>query len=75
VALLRVRPSIQLAELIANELSRVVIIVTFLAVLELWKRGRVCVQQAALFDPIILERGERWSEDDQVDEEEIEFDA
>lgn len=75
VALLRVRPSIQLAELIANELSRIVIIVTFLAVLELWKRGRVCVQQAALFDPIILERGEHWSEDDQVDDEEIEFDA
>jgi hypothetical protein len=33
------------------------------------------VQQAALFDPIILERGERWSENDQVDDEEIEFDA
>ena len=75
VALLRVHPSIQLAELIANELSRVVIIVTFLAVLELWKRGRVCVQQAALFDPIILERGEHWADDVQVDDEEIEFDG
>ncbi len=75
VALLRVRSSIQLAELLANELSRTVIIVTFLAVLELWKRGRVCVQQAALFGPIILERGEQWVDEVQVNEEEIEFDT
>ena len=72
VALLRVRPSIQLSELVENEPSRLVIIVTFLAVLEMWKRQRLCVTQTALFSPITLERGEHWSEDDQADGEEFE---
>ena len=72
VALLRVRPSLQLSELIENEPSRLVIIVTFLAVLEMWKRQRICVTQTTLFSPIILARGEHWSDDDQVDDEEVE---
>jgi len=75
VALLRVRSSIHLSELLKNEHSRIVIIVTILAVLELWKRERIRVSQTALFSPILLERGERWSENEQLSEEELEYGA
>jgi segregation and condensation protein A len=75
VGLLRVRSSVQLSELLENECSRLVIIVTFLAVLELWKRERICVKQTTLFSPILLERGERWTETGQVSEEELEYGA
>src|SRR5438067_5194356 len=40
--LLSKRPSIRLTELIEHESSRLVIVVTFLAVLEMWKRERIC---------------------------------
>jgi len=60
VALLQECPSIPLSAIIANEHSRFVIVVTFLAVLELWKCERINVQQDALLGPIVLERGERW---------------
>ncbi len=73
VGLLRVRTNVLLIELIENEHSRLLIIVTFLAVLELWKRERICVKQTTLFAPILLERGERWTEDEQVSEEEMEY--
>lgn len=63
VSILRTRPQLALAELLANEPSRLVIIVTFLAVLELWKHARITVMQSSLFSPIILERGERWEDD------------
>jgi segregation and condensation protein A len=75
VGLLRVRRSIYLAQLLENEHSRLVIIVTFLAVLELWKRERICVTQTTLFNPILLERGERWSETGQLSEDELEYGA
>ncbi|HEX9133490.1 MAG TPA: segregation/condensation protein A [Ktedonobacteraceae bacterium] len=75
VGLLRVRSSVHLSELLENECSRLVIIVTFLAVLELWKRERICVKQTTLFSPILLERGERWTETGQVSEEELEYGA
>jgi segregation and condensation protein A len=75
VGLLRVRASVHLSELLENERSRLVIIVTFLAVLELWKRERICVKQTTLFNPILLERGERWTETEQVNEEELEYGA
>jgi segregation and condensation protein A len=75
VGLLRVRSSIHLSELLENERSRLVIIVTFLAVLELWKRERICVRQTTLFSPILLERGEHWAETEQVSEEELEYGA
>jgi segregation and condensation protein A len=77
VELLRLRSSVLLSELIENEHSRMVIIVTFLAVLELWKRERIAVKQTTLFSPIVLDRGERWSEDEQVQvsEEEMEYGA
>ena len=73
VELLRSHSSIHLSDMLENERSRIVIIVTFLAVLELWKRERICVTQTTLFEPILLERGERWSEDEQVSEEELEY--
>lgn len=67
---LSTRPSISLDELIEHGQSRLLIIVTFLAVLEMWKRARICVRQEALFDPIVLERGERWGEEgsEEIDE-------
>ena len=75
VGLLRVRSSIHLSELLKNEHYRLVIIVTFLAVLELWKRERIRVTQTSLFNPILLERGKRWSENEQLSEEELEYGA
>jgi segregation and condensation protein A len=69
VGLLSKRPSVLLEELIEPELSRLVIIVTFLAVLEMWKRARIAVRQEGLFDPIVLERGERWGEEVEEVEE------
>ena len=70
VGLLSARASVLLEELIEQEHSRLVIIVTFLAVLEMWKRARIAVRQEGLFDPIVLERGERWGEEVEVDESE-----
>ncbi len=66
---LQEKPIVLLNDVLANEHSRLVIIVTFLAVLELWKWQRIDVRQEELLGPIILERGERWAEELQ---EEIE---
>jgi segregation and condensation protein A len=66
VAILRSRPHLSLVELLENEPSRLVIIVTFLAVLELWKRARITVTQSSLFSPIMLQRGEQWQDDQQI---------
>ncbi|MBV9690319.1 MAG: segregation/condensation protein A [Ktedonobacteraceae bacterium] len=60
VSLLQTHSSILLSDIIANEHSRFVIVVTFLAALELWKCERINVQQDALLGPIVLERGEKW---------------
>lgn len=60
VHLLNERPTITLDDVIENEHSRFVIIVTFLAVLEMWKYARITVKQETLLGPILLERGERW---------------
>jgi len=70
--LLSERRSVLLSEVVENECSRLVIIVTFLAVLEMWKRERIAVKQEMLMGPIVLERGTRWEEDikeDEVEEE------
>src|SRR5579863_3185164 len=53
--LLRDRAAIFLYEVLENESSRFVIIVTFLAVLELWKHERITVKQESLLGPILLE--------------------
>ena len=66
VSILRLRPNLSLVELLENETSRLVIIVTFLAVLELWKHARITVTQNSLFSSILLERGERWEDNDQI---------
>lgn len=63
-------PTIPLATVLQNERSRLVIIVTFIAVLELWKWRRIEVTQEDLLGPIILSRGERWSEETQEEVEE-----
>ncbi len=64
------RTTIYLAEILAGESSHFVIIVTFLALLELWKHARIAVTQTELFGPILLERGEKWDERDLVIEDE-----
>ena len=69
VSLLSVKPVLLLSEVVENERSRLVIIVTFLAVLEMWKHARIVVKQETLLGPILLERGERWSEEIQVEED------
>src|SRR6266567_1831601 len=74
--LLSERLSVLLSEVVENERSRLVIIVTFLAVLEMWKRERIAVKQEMLMGPIILERGTGWEKDlkeDEVEEEAKEF--
>ncbi|HET9999688.1 MAG TPA: ScpA family protein [Ktedonobacteraceae bacterium] len=70
VGILSTRPHLSLTELLENETSRLVIIVTFLAVLELWKHARITVAQSSLFSPIVLERGERWEDNEQLAVEE-----
>jgi segregation and condensation protein A len=61
MAHLQEKPEVSLTEIIAQERSRLVIVVTFLAILELWKWERIDVKQEALMAPIQLERGSRWS--------------
>ncbi|HTD18905.1 MAG TPA: ScpA family protein [Ktedonobacteraceae bacterium] len=68
--LLSASPSIFLAEVVENERSRFVIVVTFLAVLELWKHEKITVKQETLLGPIQLARGTRWNE--TIKEEDIE---
>jgi segregation and condensation protein A len=67
---LQERETILLEEVLENETSRFVIVVTFIAVLELWKWRRVNVAQEELFGAIVLERGERWSSTEHDDVEE-----
>ena len=62
VSRLQERERVLLSEVLEHEGSRFVIIVTFLAVLELWKWERINVLQDELMGPIVLERGEKWSE-------------
>src|SRR5579859_3360021 len=62
MGLLQERASITLTEVLHNEHSRFVIIVTFLAVLELWKWQRITVTQDEAMGPILLARGEKWAE-------------
>ena len=60
---LEIQPSVLLSSLLLHERSRLVIIVTFIAVLELWKWERINVRQDELMGPIVLERGEQWLEE------------
>lgn len=56
--------------LIADKATRVEIVVTFLALLELVKRYRVTAKQEVLFGDIEFERSEEWADDEEI---EIEF--
>ncbi len=62
---LQERPVLLLSEVLEYETSRFVIIVTFIAVLEMWKWRRINIYQDDLFGPITLERGDLWSETGQ----------
>ena len=57
-------------ELLGEHPSRVEIVVTFLALLELVKRYRVSARQESLFTDIEIERAEDWNSDEEI---EIEF--
>ena len=70
VRLLHERTSIFLAELIEKERSHLVVIVTFLGVLEMWKREHITVTQDSLFGSICLQRGPCWFAIGQDDEQE-----
>lgn len=63
--------SILLSKVVENEHSRIVIVVTFIAVLELWKWDRIDVRQEELLGPVVLERGVRWAEAGEEEVEEI----
>jgi len=56
--------------LVKDSTSRLEIVVTFLAMLELIKRYRVQAHQEGLFSDIEIDRMEDWSEDEEI---EIEF--
>jgi segregation and condensation protein A len=58
------------SSLIKDSNSRLEIVVTFLAMLELIKRYRVQAHQEGLFSDIEIDRMEAWSEDEEI---EIEF--
>jgi len=75
--LLTTKPSLLLSNVLENESSRFLIIITFLAVLEMWKYERIAVKQETLLGPILLERGTRWGETPAAQEEEemAEFDT
>ncbi len=66
IASLNKQPRISLAELTVNEPSRLVIIVTFLAILDMWKQERISVRQDTPFGLIYLERGTHWAETETV---------
>ncbi len=59
---LEMQPSVLLTDVLLHGCSRLVIIVTFIAVLELWKWERIDVRQEELMGPILLERGRCWAE-------------
>lgn len=67
---LRYRKNVSFRSLIDHENSRLEIVVTFLALLELIKRHLVRVTQEGLFGDISLEISEAW---DELDELETEF--
>lgn len=60
---LEMQSSVLFSDVLLHEHSRLVIIVTFLAVLELWKWERIDVRQEEPPGPLLLERGERWAEE------------
>ncbi|MBE3566913.1 MAG: segregation/condensation protein A [Thermogemmatispora sp.] len=68
-ARLRTTSRLWLSDLLEPGASRLLIVVTFLAMLDLWKHERISVRQETLFGPILLERGPRWQENETEQEE------
>jgi len=66
---LRHRKNVSFRSLINHENSRLEIVVTFLAMLELIKRHLVRVSQEGLFGDISLEISEAWDEGDELETE------
>ncbi len=69
-ARLNARPRAAFRELLSEHPTRLEVVVTFLAMLELIKRYRVTARQDALFDEIVVERTAAWRDDEDF---EIEF--
>jgi segregation and condensation protein A len=67
---LRTHPSITFGGLLERKPTRLEVVVTFLALLELVKRYRVSAQQISLFSEIQIEKLEEWGTDEEI---EIEF--
>jgi segregation and condensation protein A len=63
-------PNIPFTSLLGKQPSRLEVVVTFLALLELVKRYRVAARQAGLFSDIEIEKMEDWGKDEEL---EIEF--
>lgn len=59
---LRQLPRVSLVDVLHTADSRFAVVVTFLAVLELWHQGRLLVQQEHLFGPIEILPGPRFSQ-------------
>jgi segregation and condensation protein A len=55
-ARLALEPTLSLADLLAGQTRRIVIVVTFIAVLELWHLHRIAVRQDDLFADVTIER-------------------
>jgi segregation and condensation protein A len=69
---LRTATETSFQKLFRKSKSRLEVVVSFLAVLELIKLRRVSASQGTLFGDIILARGERWTDDQSADLE-LEF--
>ena len=63
-------PNISFNNLLGRKPSRLEVVVTFLALLELVKRYRVAARQEGLFTDIQIEKMEDWGKDEEL---EIEF--
>lgn len=66
---LRERPHSTFRTLLSDKPSRLEVVVTFLALLELVKRYRVQAKQEALFGEIFIEKVGEWEEDEEIDVE------
>jgi segregation and condensation protein A len=64
------KPHATFGELIGRRPSRLEVVVTFLALLELVKRYRVAAKQDSLFGEIEIDRADEWNQDEEL---ELEF--
>lgn len=66
---LREQPQSTFRTLLSEKPSRLEVVITFLALLELVKRYRVQVRQEALFGDIFIEKAGEWDEEEEIDVE------